>query len=84
MVPHIADRHFFTYEVRRLGCGIERSKRRWPEKVARAVTLVEGNAAMMKTALRARNIMFRENGPQRAVQEMEAYLPDLAPVEELI
>lgn len=84
VVPHIADQHFFAHEVRRLGCGIKLAKRRWPERLACAVTLVEGDAVMARAAADAREIMTHENGPEQAVRETEAFLPGQLPVGEVV
>jgi vancomycin aglycone glucosyltransferase len=74
VVPHIADQHFFANEVRRLGCGPQLAKRKWPELLAATVARVEANDAMRDAAARAGDRVRRENGPAAAVREMEHFV----------
>ncbi len=74
VVPHIGDQDFFSAEVKRLGCGIKLGKKHWPEKLASKVDLVENEPSYLAAAKAARISLEQENGPQEAVQQIEAFL----------
>jgi UDP:flavonoid glycosyltransferase YjiC (YdhE family) len=74
IVPHIADQGFFANEIKRLGCGIRLNKRRWPEKLARAVLQVESSGALIRNAARAHRTLMGECGPEAAVRSIEEYV----------
>jgi vancomycin aglycone glucosyltransferase len=74
VVPHIADQGFFANEIKRLGCGIRLNKKRWPEKLARAVLQVESSAAMVRNAVSARRTLLGECGPEAAVRSIEEFV----------
>ena len=72
IIPHIGDQWFFAGEVKRLGLGLEVKRRKWPENLPRAVRTIEQSPKMQA---RARDVAIQlalENGPQRAVEALEA------------
>lgn len=77
VVPHIGDQKFFGGEVERLGCGLRVSRNRWPEQLYGTVSKIMGQPAFSANALRIREILLKENGPDRAVAELENYVQDM-------
>lgn len=74
VVPHIADQHFFSNEVRRLGVGHRIRKSRWPEQLFRAVQSIEADVSLAGRVADAHRILQNEDGPGEAVRELEAFL----------
>ncbi|TVR54544.1 MAG: glycosyltransferase [Puniceicoccaceae bacterium] len=74
VVPHIADQNFFSEEVRRLGAGIKIRRRDWPEKLAAAVARLRTEPAFERQAAQAREVLLTEDGPGRAVEEIERFV----------
>ncbi|MCH8540258.1 MAG: glycosyltransferase [Opitutales bacterium] len=72
IVPHIADQPFFAGEIERLGVGLGLSRKKWPEDLPKALTMMEKDplykTAATKIAIQLRN----ENGPQAVVKELES------------
>ena len=71
IIPHIGDQWFFASEVERLGVGVEVKRRRWPETLPSVVRSVERNAKMARKATATAAILAQEDGPARAVAELE-------------
>ncbi|PTY04643.1 hypothetical protein DB347_18185 [Opitutaceae bacterium EW11] len=76
VVPHIGDQTFFGREVERLGCGFRIAKNRWPEALHGAVERLEANAEFAKNARAVRTILLQEDGPGRAIGELERYVDE--------
>ncbi len=74
VVPHIGDQTFFGKEVERLGCGFRISRKRWPEQLPGAVQRILSSPAYAEQARRCRDQLARENGPARAIAELEAFV----------
>jgi len=77
IVPHIGDQNFFGTEIERLGCGFRlRQLKRWPELLNSAVDRVLANPAHKQNALRVQTVLLAENGPARAIEELERYVEE--------
>ncbi|HKB91842.1 MAG TPA: nucleotide disphospho-sugar-binding domain-containing protein, partial [Opitutaceae bacterium] len=76
VVPHIGDQMFFGQEVERLGCGFRIHRRDWPEQLGNALHRLDANPTHREAALRAQCILLSENGPARAVDELERYVAE--------
>lgn len=76
VVPHIGDQTFFGMEVERLGCGWRLQRRRWPEELHTAIDRVLGNPAHAQHALDVSNVLLQENGPVRAIAELEQFVDE--------
>ncbi len=74
VVPHIGDQTFFGMEMERLGCGRRLSKKRWPEDLHGALEKVLSNPAHSKNALAVRELLLDEDGPSRAIAELEQFV----------
>lgn len=74
VVPHIGDQKFFGSEVERLGCGFRLAKGRWPEHLAGAVNRLLAQPSYRTSAERANAVLLSENGPARAISELEDYV----------
>lgn len=74
VVPHIGDQNFFGSEVERLACGFRIGRKRWPETLQNAVDRVRATPEMSKNAERVAGILAAENGPQRAIEELEDFV----------
>lgn len=71
IIPHIGDQWFFAREVKRLGVGLEVKRKRWPEELPRAVRILEKSHAISERARKVAALLAAENGPARAVYELE-------------
>jgi vancomycin aglycone glucosyltransferase len=83
VVPHIGDQRFFASEIERLGCGFRLAKNRWPEQLASGLDRLQRNPAYAVAAQKARHTLLQENGPGRAIEELETYVAErraLSPV----
>jgi vancomycin aglycone glucosyltransferase len=77
IVPHIGDQSFFGSEVERLGCGFRiRQLKRWPELLNGALDRLLGNPAHVQNAAHVQSILLSENGPARAIEELERYVDE--------
>lgn len=76
VAPHIGDQFFFGREVERLGCGFHIAKKCWPEKLAAALARLDASPEFAARALRARATLASENGPARAVEELERFVAE--------
>lgn len=76
IVPHIGDQTFFGREVERLGCGFRISKNRWPELLHAAFDRLLANPAYAQNAARVQNLLLNENGPARAIEELERFVAE--------
>ncbi len=74
VVPHIGDQTFFGMEVERLGCGFRERRTRWPEHLHLALDRLTANPAHARRAAEVRAILARENGPARAIEELERFV----------
>ncbi|MEZ5277653.1 MAG: glycosyltransferase [Opitutaceae bacterium] len=74
VVPHIADQHFFSGEVKRLGVGHRIRKSRWPELLHQTVQQIEQDPSLAERVADARRILQNEDGPGEAVREIEAFV----------
>ncbi len=72
IIPHIGDQWFFANEVKKLGCGLEVKRKRWPEDLPKAVRKVEESERMRNRAREVAEILSREDGPSNAVRVLEA------------
>lgn len=79
IIPHIGDQMFFAKEVRRLGVGLSLRQSRWPEDLPRAVRIIERSKKRLKKARSIANRLREENGPQNAVEELEALVREHVP-----
>lgn len=71
VIPHIGDQWFFAGEVKRLGLGLEVKRSKWPEDLPKAVRVIENSKKMSKRARAVAELLAQENGPARAVRELE-------------
>ncbi len=76
VVPHIGDQFFFGKEVERLGCGFRIAKKHWPEALAGALARLDASPEFAAAAARARGVLASENGPARAVEELERFVAE--------
>ncbi len=76
VVPHIGDQTFFGMEVERLGCGFRLGKKVWPEQLADALTRLASNPTHAQKAAAARAQLLTENGPARAIEELEQFVSE--------
>ncbi|WP_309386662.1 glycosyltransferase [Cerasicoccus frondis] len=74
IIPHIADQFFWASECQRLGVAMIGRKKQWPSELAQWVNTVEGNPAFAAKAQETAASLKQENGPVRAVKELEAYV----------
>jgi vancomycin aglycone glucosyltransferase len=73
VVPHIGDQNFFGSEVERLGCGFRLRKKRWPEQLYTALTCRATQTDHAQNAIQMQSKLLKENGPARAVEELECF-----------
>jgi vancomycin aglycone glucosyltransferase len=73
VVPHIGDQNFFGTEVERLGCGFRLRKNHWPEQLHAALTRLAAQPGYAEHAARVQTTLLKENGPARAIEELERY-----------
>jgi len=76
VVPHIGDQTFFASEVERLCCGFRLGKNRWPEHLHGALDRLLGNPAHAQAAADAHTRLLAENGPARAIEELERFVAE--------
>jgi len=76
VVPHIGDQTFFGMEVERLGCGFRERRSRWPEHLHLAVGRLMASPVHARRATEVRAILARENGPARAIAELESFVAE--------
>ncbi|HZP61684.1 MAG TPA: nucleotide disphospho-sugar-binding domain-containing protein, partial [Opitutaceae bacterium] len=76
VVPHIGDQMFFGQEVERLGCGFRLAKKSWPQQLYPATERITANSAYARQASAARAILLAENGPARAIEELERFVAE--------
>jgi vancomycin aglycone glucosyltransferase len=76
VVPHIGDQTFFGMEVERLGCGFRLAKGVWPEQLHTALDRLLGNAGYGHRAAAVRSLLLGEDGPARAIEELESYVEE--------
>lgn len=77
VVPHLGDQFFFGSEVERLGCGIRLPhRRRWPEQMLDTLDRLFTNPAHAINASRVQSVLLSENGPARAIEELERYVEE--------
>jgi vancomycin aglycone glucosyltransferase len=76
VVPHIGDQKFFGMEVERLGCGRRLARKRWPEELHAAVERVLANPAHTSHAAQVSQVLLQENGPARAIAELEQFVAE--------
>lgn len=76
VVPHIGDQTYFGTEVERLGCGFRVAKGRWPESLHGALDRLLGNPRHAVCAAEARATLLQENGPARAIEELERFVAE--------
>ncbi len=72
IIPHIGDQWFFAGEVKRLGCGLEVKRAKWPEDLPKAVRQIEKGKKFHRKAREVAEQLAREDGPRNAVRELEA------------
>lgn len=71
VVPHIGDQNFFGTEVERLGCGFRLRKKHWPEQLHHSLARLLAQPSHAASAASVRATLARENGPARAIEELE-------------
>lgn len=76
VVPHIGDQTFFGQEVERLGCGFRIGRAGWPEHLDAALGRLLSDPAVEQRAAKARTTLLREDGPARAVAELEQFVAE--------
>jgi vancomycin aglycone glucosyltransferase len=77
IVPHIGDQNFFGSEVERLGCGFRlKPLKRWPELLNSSVDRLLANPEHVRSAARVQSLLLAENGPARAIEELERYVAE--------
>lgn len=73
VVPHIGDQTFFGQQVERLGCGFRLARKTWPQQLYLAAERIRANPAYAARAGAAREILLTEDGPARAIEELERF-----------
>lgn len=76
VVPHIGDQTFFGSEVERFACGFRLPKPRWPEHLHEALDRLLGNPSHAQHAAEVRRRLLAENGPRKAVEELERFVAE--------
>ncbi|HEU5078657.1 MAG TPA: glycosyltransferase [Opitutaceae bacterium] len=74
VVPHIGDQAFFGREVERLGCGFRVPRNNWPDTLSGALDRLLARTSYAENAARVRATLLQENGPRRAIDELEEYV----------
>jgi vancomycin aglycone glucosyltransferase len=74
VVPHIGDQKFFGQEVERLGCGFRLGQKTWPQQLYLATERIAADPSYGARAREAREILLKEDGPARAIEELERYV----------
>jgi len=78
IVPHIGDQNFFGSEVERLGCGFRlKPLQRWPELLNSSLDRLLTNPEHSRNAARVKSVLLGENGPARAIEELERYVEEI-------
>lgn len=73
VIPIIADQSFWASECRKLGVAMTGDKRYWARRLGQWVSDVENQPTLRRKAEEVAAILKAENGPQRAVAELEKY-----------
>lgn len=73
VVPHIGDQTFFGQEIERLGCGFRLAKKSWPQQLYFATERITADPGFAARAAAAREILLKEDGPARAIEELESF-----------
>lgn len=73
VVPHIGDQNFFGSEVERFGCGFRLKKAVWPEQLHHALDRLLADPARARRADEVGRELRADDGPARAVAELERY-----------
>jgi len=76
VVPHIGDQTFFGQEVERLGCGFRLARKTWPQQLYLATERITADSTYKKRAREAREVLLKEDGPARAIEELERYVAE--------
>ncbi len=76
VVPHIGDQTFFGKEVERLGCGFRLGQKIWPQQLYIATERITADPSYGARALEVRETLLKENGPARAVGELERFVAE--------
>jgi vancomycin aglycone glucosyltransferase len=76
VVPHIGDQFFFGSEVERLGCGLRLRKKHWPEQLHPMLEKLKAKPGIQENAQSVQALLLKENGPQRAIAELEHYVDE--------
>ncbi|MBC8009446.1 MAG: hypothetical protein H7067_05050, partial [Burkholderiales bacterium] len=76
VVPHIGDQNFFGSEVERFGCGFRLKKNVWPEQLHHALDRLLADPVRVARAAAVRQDLLAEDGPARAVAELERYVAE--------
>jgi vancomycin aglycone glucosyltransferase len=79
VVPHIGDQTYFGQQVERFGCGFRIAKAHWPEQLASSLVRLEANPTFATRASAVRTQLASENGPGRAVAELERFVAESTP-----
>jgi vancomycin aglycone glucosyltransferase len=74
VVPHIGDQEFFGQEVERLGCGFRLARKIWPQQLYLATERITADPGYKARALEAREVLLKEDGPARAIEELERFV----------
>jgi vancomycin aglycone glucosyltransferase len=77
VVPHIGDQEFFGQEVERLGCGFRLARKIWPQQLYLATERITADPTYLARAREAREILLKEDGPARAVAELESFVAEI-------
>lgn len=83
VVPHIGDQNFFGGEVERLGCGFRLSRHRWTEELHTALDRLHSKPEHLRSAAAVRTVLLSENGPARAIEELEAFVAETSAAKSL-
>lgn len=73
VVPHIGDQSFFGSEVERFGCGFRLKKNVWPEQLHHALDRLLADPARARRAAEVGADLRGDDGPARAVTELENF-----------
>lgn len=74
VIPHIGDQSFFGSEVERLGCGFRLSRHHWTDTLHDSLERLLANPSHAACAAGVRERLLTENGPGRAIAELEDYV----------
>lgn len=76
IVPHIADQNWWADEICRKKVGKRVAKKKWPERLHRAVRRIEKNPLYRQNSERIAARLHAEDGPALAVRELENYVAE--------